>query len=148
MSKRNEPVRKRTTDVLADLLAGHDRAAMDGPQAARKYLERVLAGQQSLANAVKFFAYDLLSDAALKCEERERAAEAVEAARRYLPAAQEESPREVRSWLAKARYFDVGITLAVDDGEFEAALALCEEAIGLGLGSVYERKADSIRRMV
>jgi hypothetical protein len=38
--------------------------------------------------------------------------------------------------------------MATDDGDFEAALRLCNEAIALGLGSVYAAKRDSIERMM
>jgi hypothetical protein len=148
MSRRNEPVRKKTADVLEDLWNGHREAGLNGPQHARKYLERMFAGQHSLPNIVKFFGYDLLAEACQQCEEPARAAEAVDQARKYLPVAQEEAARELQQYLPQIRCFEVGIGVAVDEGRFEDALALCEEAIALGLGPVYERKADSIRRMV
>jgi hypothetical protein len=37
--------------------------------------------------------------------------------------------------------------LAIDEGEFEQALTLCDEAITLGLGKAYEAKRASIERM-
>lgn len=148
MSRRNEPVHKKTADVLADLWTGHREAGYSGAQSQRKYLERAFAGQHSMPNVVKFFAYDLLAEACQQCEEPERAVEAVEQACKYLSVAQEEAPREVQQYLPQIRCFEVGIGVATDEGRFEDALALCEEAVALGLGAVYERKADSIRRMV
>lgn len=148
MAKRVEAVRKRTTDVVSDLLTGHRQAGFDGPQAARKYLERVLSGQQSLANAAKFFAYDLLCDACAQTDAPERAWEAVEMARQYVEIAQEESPKEWKDYFAQIRLYEVGVALCADDGRFEIALELCEEAIALGLGRHYEQKAASLRRMI
>jgi hypothetical protein len=148
MSRRPTPQRKSTNDMLADLLAGHERAMLDGWPTTRKYLEKLIERQDSLANAVKFFAWDLLAEAAAETHDLERAAEAVEVARRYMAAAEEDTPREWRAWLPRVRCFEVGIGVAVDEGRFDDALDLCEAAVSLGLGSVYERKADSIRRMI
>lgn len=155
MSRRPDPIRKKTPDFLHDLLEGHRQAALNGPEAARKYLERTIAGQHSLPNAVKFFAYDLLCEAADQCEEHATRDEAVDQALKYLAAAREDLPRELQAWLPTMRCFEVGIGAAMDDGRFEQALALAEQAIELfqradqhGLGKVYEQKADSIRWMV
>ena len=148
MSRRSEPVRKRTVDHLQDLLDGHREAALYGPASARKYLERVLSGQQSLPNACKFFAYDLLAAACAETDAPERRDEAIVLARQNAEFAREDTPRAWQEWLPGIRMFDVGIAGAVDEGRFDDALALCEEAIALGLGRVYEQKADSIRRML
>lgn len=147
MSKRKEPVQKRTVDVLEDVRTGHRQASFDGPQAARKYLERVFAGQHSLPNAVKFFAYDLLADACAQCGDAERRDEAIALARENAAAAEADTPREFKAYLPSIRMYEVGIAGAVDDGRFDDALALCGEAVTLGLGRVYEQKADTIRRM-
>ncbi len=37
--------------------------------------------------------------------------------------------------------------MAIDEGDFARALALCDEAIALGLGKAYEAKRASIDRM-
>lgn len=41
-----------------------------------------------------------------------------------------------------------GIGLAIDEGEFDQALALCEQALALGLGKVYAAKKASVERMM
>ena len=46
------------------------------------------------------------------------------------------------------RFLERGIGLALDDGEFEKALALCDQAIALGLGKVYAAKRTSVERMM
>lgn len=148
MSKRTDPCRKRPNEILADLLEGHRVAALDGPDQARKYLERVIDGNRSLPNASKFFVYDLLAEACARSGAHERRDEAVALARRYLPFAQEDAERECKAYLPEIRCFERGIAAAVDGGDFEQALVLCEEAVALGLGRAYEAKAQSIGRMV
>ncbi len=148
MSKRTDPCRKRPAEILADLLEGHRQAALEGPAQARKYLERVIDGNKSLPNASKFFVYDLLAEACAKTGAEERRDEAVAQALRYLPFAQEDAPRECKAYLPEIRCFERGIAAAVDGGEFEQALTLCEQAVALGLGRAYEAKAQSIRRLV
>jgi len=44
--------------------------------------------------------------------------------------------------------FERGISLALDDGDFEKALSLCDEAITLSLGKSYAAKRSSIERMM
>ena len=66
----------------------------------------------------------------------------------YLPAAQEETAQRFREYSPSIRAFERGIALAIDDGEFEKAVSLCDEAIGLGLGKVYAAKRASIERMM
>lgn len=154
MSRRIDPCRKRPQDILADLLEGHAEAVREGPQAARKYLEKVVDQNKSLPNACKFFVYDLLADACYKCtqlgrdEHAERCAEAVQLARKHMADAREDAPRELQAYLPGIRAYEVGIAAAVDEGRYEDALALCHEAVELGLGRVYEAKARSIERML
>jgi hypothetical protein len=40
------------------------------------------------------------------------------------------------------------LALAIDEGEFEKAASLCDEAIAIGLGSAYAAKRASIERMM
>lgn len=148
MSKRTEPSRKRPLEVLADLQAGHREAAIAGPLQARKYLERVIEGNQSIPNATKFFLYDLLADACAQTGQAERLVEAVTMARKYLTEAQSEASREYKEYFSSIRCYELGISAAVDEGRFDEALAICEEAIALGLGKAYDAKANSIRRML
>ncbi len=77
MSKRNEPVHKTAKEILADLLTGHREAAFNGPVMAQKYLARTLEGQQSLPNAVKAVAFDLLAEARAQLQDWEGVLDAV-----------------------------------------------------------------------
>jgi hypothetical protein len=148
MSRRTEPSRKRPLEVLADLLDGHREAAIRGPDAARKYLERVQSENKSLPNAAKFFLYDLLADALLKLGRAAEAGAAAATARSYIGEAEADAPRQWKEYAPTMRAFEVGIAAASDEGRFEDALAICEAAIARGLGRVYESKADSLRRMI
>lgn len=129
-------------------MAGYHDAAAAGPKAARKYLERVLDQNQNLPNAVKFFVNDLLCEACAQLSDTGAAAHYSENARKHQEAAQTDSPRQWKDYLKDIRCYEVGISAFMDEGRFEDALALCEQAIALGLGRPYESKADSIRRML
>ena len=146
MAKRQEPKHKSPADMLQDLRAGHQEAAGDGHAAAQRYLEKVLASQHSLPNAVKFFAYDMLVEASYQAGDHERCMEAIASTRQYLPAAQEDAAREVQAYMPELRYCERGIGLLADQGEVEQELALCDEAIALGLGRAYEAKRQSLER--
>lgn len=146
MSKRQEPKRKTPSDVLQDLRSGHQDANGHGPADAQRYLEKVLSAQHSLPNAVKFFAYDLLVEASFQSGDEESALASVAAARRYLPAAQEEAPRELKAYLPELRFCERGIALLSDTGEIQQALDLCDMALDLGLGRAYESKRQSLER--
>jgi hypothetical protein len=148
MSRRTGPIVKKPLDVFDDMMAGYADAAAAGPKASRKYLEKVLAQNKSIPNAVKFFIYDLLCEACAQLEESEQAGEYAATARRYQEDAQTDAERQWREYLPKIRCYEVGISEAMERGAFEEALALCEQAIALGLGRPYESKADSIRRML
>lgn len=146
MSKRTEPKRKTSADMLADLRAGHQAAAGRGPAEAQRYLEKVLAAQHSLPNAVKFFAHDLLVEATYQGGQPDRCLEAVAAAQRYLPHAQDEAERDLAAYLPELRFCERGIGLWAEAGELDPALALCDLAIALGLGKAYEAKRQSLER--
>jgi hypothetical protein len=148
MSRRPDIAHKKPPEILADLLDGHRMAALDGPLNARKYLERSIDKHHSMPNGVKFFLYDLLAEAAAQTNAPEVRDHAVQQAFTYLPFAQEDLPRQAKEWLPTVRCFEVAIDAALDEGHFEAALALAEDAVGLGLGKVYEQKAESIRWMM
>ena len=148
MSRRPEIAHKKPPEILADLLDGHRMAALDGPQNARKYLERSIDKHHSMPNGVKFFIYDLLAEAAAQTDQPETRDNAVSQAFTYLPFAAEDLPRQHKEWLPTIRCFGVAIDAALDEGQFEEALRLAEEAVALGLGKVYEQKADSIRWMM
>lgn len=146
MAKRQEPKHKKPADMLQDLRDGYREAVGEGFPEAQRYLEKVLASQQSLPNAVKFFAYDMLVEASYQAGNHERCLEAIASTRQYLPAAQEDAAREVQAYMPELRYCERGIGLLSDQGEVEQALALCDEAIDLGLGRAYEAKRQSLER--
>lgn len=146
MAKRQDPVRKTPADMLRDLREGHAEAVGDGFPEAVRYLEKVLSSQNSLPNAVKFFAYDLLVEDTYQAGQTDRCLEAVAATRKYLEAAREDAPQELKAYMPELRYCERGIGLLADEGEIEQALAVCDEAIALGLGRAYEAKRQSLER--
>ena len=146
MAKRSEPKHKTPAEVLADLQAGHTEASFMGPAEAQRYLEKVLSAQHSLPNAVKFFAYDLLAEASYENGDLARCLEAVDGAQKYLPVAQEDAARAVADYLPQARFFERGISAFADADEVAKAIALCDQAIALGLGRAYEAKRHSLER--
>ena len=146
MSRRPDIAHKKPPEILADLLEGHQFAKLDGPVVARKYLERSIEKHHSLPNAVKFFMYDLLCEAATDDDVVRH--EAVTNAFTYRAFAQEELPRQYKDWLPTIRCYAVAIDAALDQGEFADALDFAEQAVALGLGKVYEQKAESIRWMM
>jgi hypothetical protein len=148
MSNRKEPIRKSPAEILADLMSGHDEALIGGAEKARKYLQNFIGRANSIPNAVKFFLFDLLAEDAFRCDDLETCRSAVEAAHEFMPVAREETAQGFRAYAPSIRLFERGIGLAIDDGEFEKALALCDEAIALGLGRAYEGKRASIERMM
>ena len=143
MGKRVEPCRKSPEERLDDLLTGHREAVLRNEGA--KYLSRAIEASDSLPNAVKFFAYALL---AAESPDEERALEALEAAERYLPAAQKEMPRPLARELPELAFLERGIALRSERAEFDEALRLCDRALELGLGREYERKKASLLCMV
>jgi hypothetical protein len=147
MADRIQPIRKTPAEILADLMAGHDEALLGGAEKGKKYLLNFVGRANSIPNAVKFFLYDLLAEDAFKCGDLEVSA-AVAAASEYLPVAQAEAPQAFRAYCPSIRFFERGIALALDEGEFDRALSLCDEAIALGMGKVYAAKKTSIERMM
>ena len=149
MADRIAPIRKTTAEILTDLLAGHDEAMrFGGVEKAKKYLLSFFERAHSIPNAVKFFLYDLLADDAFRCDDIETCREAVGKAADYLPAAQEETSQRFREYTPSIRLYELGISLAMDEGEFEKALSLCDQALAVGLGKAYAAKKASIERMM
>lgn len=144
MAKRHEPNRKSAEDFLADLRKGHQ--ACFGHEEGRRYLEKVISAQHSLPNAVKFFAYDLLAEDAYHEGKTELVLEAVRGAQAHLADAQEAWPREVKAYLPELRFCERGSSVLADEGDVEGAIALCDLALGLGLGRAYEAKKQSLER--
>ena len=66
----------------------------------------------------------------------------------YLPAAQSEALPQFRAYTPSIRFFERGIALALDEGEFEQAIVLCNAALALNMGNAYAAKKASIERML
>jgi hypothetical protein len=149
MADRIAPIRKTPTEILVDLLQGHEEAVRyGGAEKGRKYLQNFIGQANSIPNAVKFYLFDLLAEDAFQAEDHATCRHAVERAREYLAAAQEETPPQFRAYTPSIRFFERGVALALDEGEFEQALAWCDQALALGLGKAYEAKRASIARML
>ncbi len=144
MAKRLEPVRKSVKDVMEDLLAGHREAAIVGPESALKYLDRTLEAQASLPNGVKCVAYDLVCEACAGLGRWERSAEAADKALSLLPELEEATGHGYRAALQGMKSFERGIQAHSELGQFDRALAICDQAVSLGLGAHYEAKRDSL----
>jgi hypothetical protein len=149
MAERIEPIRKTPAEILADLLNGHEEAIrIGGPEKGQKYLRSFIERANSIPNAVKFFLFDLLSEDAFLVGDNEACRTAVARAADYLSAAQTETAQRFREYSPSIRFIERGIGLALDDGEFEVALAFCDQATALGLGKAYAAKRASVERMM
>ncbi|MBS1765910.1 MAG: hypothetical protein JST05_00700 [Acidobacteria bacterium] len=144
MAKRPEPIRKSVKEVMADLLAGHREASITGPESALKYLDRTMEAQASLPNGVKCVAYDLACEACAELGRWERSAEAADKALSLLPELEEATGHGYRAALQGLKAFERGIQAHSELGQFDRALALCDQAVALGLGAHYEAKRDSL----
>ena len=148
MADRRTPINKTPDEILTDLVDGHNQALLDGAEKGKKYLLKFYERNNSIPNAVKFFLFDLLAEDAYRSDDIETCRTAVARASDYLPAAQAETLQRFREYAPSIRLFERGIALAIDDGEFEKALSLCDEALALGFGKVYAAKRASIERMM
>jgi hypothetical protein len=148
MADRREPIRKTPADILDDLMDGHREALYGGHEAGKKYLLKFSERNVSLPNAVKFFLCDMLAEDAFKADDLKTCRAAVTQALTHIPAARADMLQQFRRYVPAIRLFERGIAMATDDGDFEAALRLCGEAIALGLGPVYAAKRASIERMM
>lgn len=148
MADRTTPIRKTPAEILTDLMEGHNEALFSGAEKGKKYLLKFSERNTSLPNAVKFFLYDLLAEDACQSGDLETCREALARAADYLPTAQEELLQRFREYAPSMRLYERGIAIAIDDGELEHALALCDAAITLGFGKLYAAKRASIERML
>jgi hypothetical protein len=144
VARRPAPIRKSVKDVLDDLLAGHQAAAINGPAAVVKYLRRVFEGQVSLPLAVRPVAHDRMAEAHAQLQDWEACAESVALAIQHLPEMTTEFPHTHREMLLELTCFERGIQAHSQLGNFGAALALCERAVALDLGAHYAAKRDSL----
>jgi len=148
MAERITPTRKSPAEILADLFGGHNEALLSGTEKGMKYLQKFYERNTSLPNAVKFFLYDLLAEDAFQTGKLKTCHAAVARAAEYLPTAQADMLQCFRDYTPSIRLFERGIALAIDEGEFEQALTLCDQAIALDLGRAYAAKRASIERMI
>jgi len=144
MAKRIEPVRKNVKEVLEDLVARHREAAIAGPENAIKYLTRTLEGQQSLSNAVKAVAYDLLAEYRAQVQDWEGVEEALQGFLKNLPELEETLGHGYRKALEATTSLERGVQARTELADFAGALALCERAIELNLGAHWQAKRDNL----
>ena len=144
MAKRLEPVRKTVKDVFDDLLAGHREASITGPEAALKYLDRTFEAQASLPNGVKCLGYDLMADDCAQLGRWERSAEAADKALSLLQELEAATGHGYRAALEGLHAFERGIQAHSELGQFDRALAICDQAVAFGLGAHFEAKRDSL----
>ena len=148
MADRTPPIRKTPAEILHDILDGHREALDGGPEKGRKYLLSSIERANSVPNAVKFILFDLLAEDSFRCDDLETCRASVAKASEYLPVAQQELAQPFRAYAACIRFTELGIGIALDDGDFDQALALCDQAVALGLGGAYVAKRASIERMM
>ena len=144
MAKRLEPVRKNVKEILEDLVARHREAAIAGPAGALKYLNRTLEGQQSLPNAVKAVAYDLLAEARAMVQDWDGVEEALQGFLKNLPDLEEALGHGYRKALEATTALERGVQARTERADFAGALELCERAIQLDLGAHWTAKRDSL----
>lgn len=147
VAERRRFVTKKAADILESVFNGYTEAGYLGHAQAHKYLISFINKFNSIPDSVKFFLYDLLAEESYHTGNTETAAEAVSMAERYLPAARSETSRQFTEYLPKLRFLERGIGFFTELGEYEKALALCDQAISLDLGKSYESKRRSIERM-
>ena len=144
MSKRVEPVRKTVLETLHDLQSGHRDAALAGPVQAQKYLLRTLEGQQSLPNAAKAVAFDLLAAARAELRDWAGVDDAVRAFVTHLPALEEALGHGYRQALLATTALERGVQARTELGDFAGALQLCDLALALNLGAHWHAKRASL----
>lgn len=144
MARRIEPTKKSSPEILSDLRAGYREAAIIGPETAQKFLDRTFAGQHSMPNAVKCFAFDLLAECKAQLGDWAGCEQAVQGALRNLKAAEEDLGAELKKSLPAMSFFERGITARSELGDFEGALQLCDLAMERGLGPHFAAKKESL----
>jgi hypothetical protein len=148
MSDRNRPPVKRAEDILESVFTGHREALFSGSEDGKRYLVNFIEKFNSIPNSVKFFIYDLLAEDAYQVGDFDLCRQAVERAGEYLEEARQKNTRQLNEYLPSLRFVERGISMAVDAGEYEAALSFCDLAIENGLGKAYLAKRASIERML
>lgn len=144
MSARISPCRKKTRDILEDLLEGYHEVALVGPHCAVRYLETFFRESKSSPKAVRFFAYELMAESAYASDDLDRCISAVEKALEYLPDAREALAREVEEQLPGMTFLERGISAKAELGDARGARAWCDTALELGMGKHFEKKKASL----
>jgi hypothetical protein len=148
MAERRRSFVKKPEEILENVFAGHGEALLGDRESGKRYLLNFLEKFNSIPNAVKFFIYDLLAEDAYQADDLVLCRQAVDRAGAYLEEAQAENSRQLAEYLPKLRFVERGISIMVDVGEFETALAFCDLAIKIGLGKAYVAKKASIEKML
>ena len=148
MAERRGPNVKKPDEILESVFAGHKEASLAGDESGQRYLLNYLDKFNSIPNSVKFFIYDLLVEDAYQLNDVELCRQAVKRAGEYLKDAQVENSRRLAEYSGELRFVERGISIMVDAGEFEAAVALCDLGIEIGLGKAYLAKKASVKNMM
>ncbi|MBU1043290.1 MAG: hypothetical protein KJ915_02695 [Candidatus Omnitrophica bacterium] len=148
MAQRNRRVVKTPEEILKNVFLGHSEALTRGSENGKRYLVNFLENFNSIPNAVKFFIYDLLVEDAYQIKDLVLCRQAVERAGEFLAEAQAENKQDLAEYLPALRFIERGISITVESGEFETALAFCDRAMAMDLGKVYVAKKASIEKML
>jgi hypothetical protein len=148
MAERRRPLGKKPDEILESVFVGHREALLGGSENGKRYLLNFLEKFNSIPNAVKFFVYDLLAEDAYQVDDIALCREAVDRAAEYLEDAQVENSRQFAEYLSKISFLERGVSVMVEEGEFEKALSFCDLAIKIGLDKVWTAKKASIERML
>jgi len=148
MADRRRPSLKKPDEILESVFAGHREALLGGSENGKRYLLNFLEKFNSIPNAVKFFVYDLLAEDAYQTDDIALCRQAVDRAAEYLEDAQVQNSRQLAECLPKISFLERGVSIMVEEGEFEKALSFCDLAIKIGLSKVWTAKKASIERML
>lgn len=148
MADRRRANVKKPDEILENVFAGHDEALLESRECGKRYLLNFLEKFNSIPNSVKFFIYDLLVEDAYQVDDLALCREAVDNAGKYLEDARGENSRRFAEYLSSLRFVERGISIMVEEGEFERAVSFCDTAIEIGLGKAYSAKKASIERMM
>jgi len=148
MAERRRRVVKTPDEILKNVFLGHSEALSRGIAPGKRYLLNFLENFNSIPNAVKFFIHDLLVEDAYQSKDFVLCRESVEHAAEHFEEARSENSHQLAEYLPELRFFERGISLMVEVGEFEGAIALCDRAMESGLGKEYLAKKDSIEKMI
>lgn len=148
MAERRRPLVKKPDEILESVFVGHREALLGGSENGKRYLLNFLKKFDSIPNAVKFFIYDLLAEDAYQVDDLALCREAADHAAEYLQDAQVQNSRQFAEYLPRISFLERGVSIMVEEGEFEKALSFCDLAIKIGLNKVWTAKKASIEKML